>query len=243
MIRSIKEAQTVKIRSGFDPGLGRSPGGGNGHPLQDSCPENPWTEEPRRLQFMESQRVRHGWATNTFTIKETIKCGEWKKNNRKCPLDDQKSGKDSEEVAKAETCRTRRSYAKSWMWVYQAQDIAYAKAQWQNRIWCFHRKKRLARVNKVDEGDYKDFIIDSKCNEKSLDDFKQHFPCSSVCNLPAIWETWVLSLGREDPLEEEMATHSSILAWKISWTEEPGGVQSMGSQRARHDWATKQRRL
>ena len=49
----------------------------------------------------------------------------------------------------------------------------------------------------------------------------------------------VQSLGREDPLEEEMATHSSILAWKIPWTEEPGGLQSMGSQRVRYDQATK----
>ena len=47
--------------------------------------------------------------------------------------------------------------------------------------------------------------------------------------LPAMWETWVLSLGREDPLKKEMATHSSTLAWKILWTEEPGRLQSMGS--------------
>ena len=51
-------------------------------------------------------------------------------------------------------------------------------------------------------------------------------------------ETWVSSLGQEDPLEEEMATHSSILAWGIPWTEEPGGLQSIGSQRVRHDLAT-----
>ena len=50
-------------------------------------------------------------------------------------------------------------------------------------------------------------------------------------NLPAMQETQVQSLGREDPLEEKMATHSSILAWRIPWTEEPGGPQSMGSQR------------
>ena len=48
--------------------------------------------------------------------------------------------------------------------------------------------------------------------------------------LPAMQETWVHSLGQEDPLEKEMATHSSVLAWKISWTEEPGRLQSMGSQ-------------
>ena len=56
-----------------------------------------------------------------------------------------------------------------------------------------------------------------------------------VKNLPAVQETQVRSLGWEDPLEKEMATHSSILAWKISWTEEPGGLQSMGLQRVGHD--------
>ena len=53
--------------------------------------------------------------------------------------------------------------------------------------------------------------------------------------LPAMQETQVLSLGREDPLEESMATHCSTLAWKIPWTEEPGGLQSMGSQRVIHN--------
>ena len=53
--------------------------------------------------------------------------------------------------------------------------------------------------------------------------------------LPAMQETWVRSLGWEDPLEKEMATHSSILAWRIPWTEELGGLQSMGSQRIGHD--------
>ena len=55
--------------------------------------------------------------------------------------------------------------------------------------------------------------------------------------LPAMQETWVRSLGWEDPLEKEMATHSSILAWRIPWAEEPGGLQSTGLQRVRHDWA------
>ena len=53
-------------------------------------------------------------------------------------------------------------------------------------------------------------------------------------NLPAVWETQVRSLGQEDPLEKGMATHSSIFAWRIPWTEEPGGLQSMGSQRVTH---------
>ena len=56
-----------------------------------------------------------------------------------------------------------------------------------------------------------------------------------VKNLPAMWETWVQSLGWEDPLEEGVATHSSILAWRIPWTEEPGGLQSMGSHRVGRD--------
>ena len=57
-----------------------------------------------------------------------------------------------------------------------------------------------------------------------------------VKSLPAMQETWVRSLGREDPLEKEMATHSSTLAWKIPWMEEPGRLQ--GLQRVRHDQAT-----
>ena len=57
------------------------------------------------------------------------------------------------------------------------------------------------------------------------------FPGGSVVkNSPAVQETWVQSLGQQDPLEEGMATHSSILAWEIPWTEEPGGLQSIGSQ-------------
>ena len=56
--------------------------------------------------------------------------------------------------------------------------------------------------------------------------------------LPGMRETWVRSLDREDSLEKEMATHSSILAWSIPWTEEPVGLQSTGLQRVRHDWVT-----
>ena len=62
------------------------------------------------------------------------------------------------------------------------------------------------------------------------------FPVAQmVKNLPVMWETWIQSLDWEDPLEKGMATHSSILAWKIPWTEEPGRLQSMGLQRVRHN--------
>ena len=57
----------------------------------------------------------------------------------------------------------------------------------------------------------------------------------TVKNLNAMWETWVRSLGKEDPLEKGMATHSSILVWRTPWTEEPGGLWSTGSQRVRYD--------
>ena len=60
----------------------------------------------------------------------------------------------------------------------------------------------------------------------------------SIKHLPAVQETWVWSLGREDPLEKGMATHYSILAWRIPWMEEPGRLQSTGSQRFRQDWTT-----
>ena len=56
-----------------------------------------------------------------------------------------------------------------------------------------------------------------------------------VKNSPVIQETWVQSLGQKDPLENEMATHSSIFAWRVLWTEEPGRLQFMGLQRVRHD--------
>ena len=56
-----------------------------------------------------------------------------------------------------------------------------------------------------------------------------------IKHLPAMWETWVRYLGWEDPLEKEIATHSSTLAWKIQWTEDPSRLQSMGSQRVGHD--------
>ena len=64
------------------------------------------------------------------------------------------------------------------------------------------------------------------------------FMAQTVKRLSTMRETWVRSLGQEDPLEKEMAIHSSTIAWKIPWTEEPGRLQSMGLQRVGHNWAT-----
>ena len=71
-------------------------------------------------------------------------------------------------------------------------------------------------------------------NFRILLDLRALFMAQTVKNLPPVQETQVRFLGQEYPLEEEMPTHSSILAWEIPWTEEPGGLQSMGLQRVRY---------
>ena len=68
-----------------------------------------------------------------------------------------------------------------------------------------------------------------------LEDDRTSLVAQRLKGLPAMRETWVRSLGQEDPLEKEMGTHSSILAWRIPWMEEPGGLQSTGSQRVGHN--------
>ena len=73
------------------------------------------------------------------------------------------------------------------------------------------------------------------CDYNCLSSFVDFPDGSVVKNPPARQETWVLSLAREDPLEEGMATHSSILAWTILWPEEPGGLQSLGLHKVRHN--------
>ena len=79
--------------------------------------------------------------------------------------------------------------------------------------------------------------------QQNLEGILENTKCKSLVPQmieSAMQETWVWTLGQEDPLEKEMATHSSILAWKIPWMEEPGRLQSMGSQRVGHIWVTSQ---
>ena len=83
-------------------------------------------------------------------------------------------------------------------------------------------KKKLLQRNIVEK---KSFLLS----------FNKRICFQRLKRLPAMRETWVRSLGQEDPLEKEMATHSCILAWGIPWVEKPGGVQSTGLQRVRHD--------
>ena len=73
---------------------------------------------------------------------------------------------------------------------------------------------------------------------KIIENLDPFLVAQMVKNLPPVQETWVPSLGREDPLEKEMATHSSIFAWRIPWTEKPGGLQFTGLQKVGHNWVT-----
>ena len=88
-----------------------------------------------------------------------------------------------------------------------------------------YRRKRNVR----------DLLLNKQSNSTFLTSELASLVAQLVKNLPAMQETQVQALGREDPLEKELATHSSIPAWLISWTEEPGGLWSMGSQRVGHD--------
>ena len=103
---------------------------------------------------------------------------------------------------------------------------------WKNR---FNKLLRLEAVTSASKGNW--FRLWRE-NASCLVIYGASVVAQMVKRLPAMQETWVGSLGQEDPLQKEMATHSSTLAWKIPWTEEPGGLQSMGSQRVEHDWAT-----
>ena len=115
-------------------------------------------------------------------------------------------------------------------------------------------KRYLSKIFQLGKPKWKDITEQRGTHYKSTKDYAllvrlNKFPllvrkerasrvAQMVKRLPAVWETLVRSLGWEDPLEKEMATHSSTLAWKIPCTEEPGRLQSMGSQTAGHDWAT-----
>ena len=120
-----------------------------------------------------------------------------------------------------------------WMWELEYKEI------WAPKNWCFW----TAVLEKTLESplDCKE-IQPVRSEDQPWDFFGRNDAKGLVAQrlklLPAMRETWVWFLGREDPLEKEMATHSSILAWRIPWTEEPGGLQSTESRSVGHDWAT-----
>ena len=80
-------------------------------------------------------------------------------------------------------------------------------------------------------------VVQGKVSTSFIDNMRASLVAQMVKNLPVMWETQIRSLHWEDPLEKEMANHANILAWRISWTEEPGGLESMGFHRVGHDWA------
>ena len=115
------------------------------------------------------------------------------------------------------------------------------KAKWE-------KKKKKGRVSKQTENNEERQSVPENLMLKLRMSCRNHLckwrrkaaslVAQRLKHLPARQKTWVRSLGWEDPLEKEMATHSSILAWRIPWMEEPGGLQSTGLQRVGHDWAT-----
>ena len=94
----------------------------------------------------------------------------------------------------------------------------------------FYSQRRGGKANKVTARE-----VETKFFGKRQKSIMASQVALVVKNMPAVQETQVRSLGWEDSLEKKMATHSSIFAWRIPWTEEPGGLQSMGSQRVGHD--------
>ena len=102
------------------------------------------------------------------------------------------------------------------------------------------REAQYAAVHGVSESDTTEWLKNSNGNGYNMPLItRAALVAQTGKNLPAVQKTWVPSLNQEAPLEKGMATHSSILAWRIPWTEEPGGLQSMRSQRDQHDWAIK----
>ena len=122
---------------------------------------------------------------------------------------------------------------------YILEMCCTARCLWITILYCTWGKKKIGEGAR---SHFKRSFHNSKRKKKSNNSIIYFFfgdggfPDGSVVkNLPATQEMWVQSVGRADPLEEGMAPHSSILAWRIPWTEEPGGLQSTGSQRVRHD--------
>ena len=124
-------------------------------------------------------------------------------------------------------------------------------------VWCHGNSSQACVQSCIYSSIYNSFILPSYICATSFPFYKMEklkptshsfsmnyrlhrdFPAAQmVKNLPAMQETQVLSLSQEDPLEKEMVTHSSSIAWRIPWTKEPGGLQSMGSQRVGCNWAT-----
>ena len=129
----------------------------------------------------------------------------------------------------------------------EPKRLVWVKSHSHKVDWCLQYRKEFSRPRSLQHSQYSWFSWIQGLNTMLWFFFLKAqyimfiippLVAQTVKHLPTMWETWVQSLGQEGLLEKEMETHSSIFAWKIPWTEEPGRLQSMKSQRVGHDWAT-----
>ena len=192
----------------------------------------PWTEEPGGLQSMGSLGVGHDWATSLslFTFMN------WRRKLQPTPvfLPGESQGQGSLVGCRLPSMGLHR-VGHDW------HDLAAANmSQWASQVALVVQNLPASTGDIRDDGS----IPGSGRSLWRRDGYPLQYSWASllaqlVKNPPAMQETWVRSLGWEDPPKEEMATHSSIFAWKIPWTETPGGLQSMRPQKVRHNWASK----
>ena len=185
---------------GLIPGLGKSPGEGNGYPFQYSCLENPMD---RQVWQATVHRVAKNWTRRQkFWVPQ-------RHTQTKC----------------VNQCETSGLH---FLLFFKVISVLYNVWSHAHRHAC---APALAHI-------HIHTIWDGQRNKKDNLQTQTFLVAQMVKYLPTLQKTQVWSLGREDPLEKEMTTHSSILAWEIPRTEEPGRLQSMGKQRVGHNWLT-----
>ena len=202
MVESPSASAGGLSEAGSIPASGRSPGGGQGDPVQCSCPENP---TDRGAWWAAVQGVTQSWAR----LKPRVYPDCWGKGGREAGgRMRRKEGRDRESGGGK-----------------QAEELGPQQNRNKSEHTLLHATTEVCKIS-------------SETALSMCESIYQNFfgPVAQTLKpLPAMLDTWVRSLGQEDPLEKEMATHSSILAWRLPSAEEPGGLQSMRSQRVGHD--------
>ena len=226
---AMQETQEMKV---WSLGLGRSPGGGNGNIL---AWETPWTEEPGGLQSMGSERVRHDWSdwSRTHAQLENIRFVDPPRS----------TGQDecaSEPVVGKKPHATLGCSSAFRLLGYScSQPLAAGPPNPRPRgklsAWSPEVTWTSLEMGAVGGASTEGGANSQLCALLASVWVRLVWPPSwtspvaqTLKNLPAVQESWIRFLGREDALEEGVATHSSTLAWRIPWTEEPGGPQFMG---------------
>ena len=138
------------------------------------------------------------------------------------------------------TCHVLYTYQLSWQYEVSKSPITGEESE-VREVKQYIRQPGSGRTGSWNSAVWLQSVCAHDCNIKQINiihNLSHLLLAQMVKNLLAMQETWVRSLGWKDPLEKEMATHSSILAWRIPWTEEPDRLQSMGLQTVGHDWVT-----